>query len=130
LRIDVGGSLPVLAWLQDLWETFDSESCTAAAVLMRNRRVFENAQRRAIPSALLDRCVESSGSGVQRSARSGKWGAGIALATAREHAGPSFESSCGSGYFGCNGLVAPAVRKVREIFSVIVDSREAVAAVA
>ncbi len=37
---------------------------------------------------------------------------------------------CGSGHFGCNGLVVPAVRGVREIVSAIVDSPEAAAAVA
>ena len=61
-------------------------------------------------------------------------GAGIALAAAGEHAGPSFGMSVKvaavQGISGYNGLVAPAVRKVREIFSVIVDSREAAAAVA
>ena len=34
------------------------------------------------------------------------------------------------GHFGCHGLVVPAVRGVREIFSAIVDSPEAAAAVA
>ena len=61
-------------------------------------------------------------------------GAGIALAAAGEHAGPSFGMSVKvaavQGISVATVLVVPAVRGVREIVSAIVDSPEAAAAVA